>query len=215
MTEIKVIEETLPLDALPRNDANTNTVFVYLTPSKQFAKAGPGLYEPWTCPLLQNLTNAELLKLKLEMARAYPSVQALRVIKGPAGVGLFGMFTDASYVAQKPNVDLTDEQRVLWMILRDQSFGSPDKPDCSMDCKGYHKLEGKLGIDWGVCFDEKSPRAGLLVFRHQGCSHYEKTTPPEIPAETPTVVGTETSAETPKSKKNHHRAKKPSPPAAT
>jgi hypothetical protein len=218
MPEIRVTEETLPPDGLARYDADANTVFVYLTPSKQFATAGPGLRGPWTCPLLQNLTNAELSKLRLEMTKDFPSIKALRIIKGgPAGVGLFGVFVDTSYVAPKPKVDLaslTDEQRVLWVACRDQNFAPTDKPDCSMDCKNYHKLEGKAGIDWGVCVEPQSPRIGLLTFRHMGCKHYEvRPQPQEDPPEPPAEVVTAT--ETPQSKRSHHKTKKPTPPAAT
>ena len=45
--------------------------------------------------------------------------------------------------------------------------------DCSCGCKHYHVLEGRRGMDWGVCFNPKSPRAGLLTFEHMGCEHYE------------------------------------------
>jgi hypothetical protein len=49
------------------------------------------------------------------------------------------------------------------------SFG----PDCSCGCKFYVELEGKLGMDWGVCRNPKSHRAGLLTFEHQGCRHFK------------------------------------------
>jgi hypothetical protein len=47
-------------------------------------------------------------------------------------------------------------------------------PDCSCGCKNFIKLEGKLGSDWGVCCNPKSPRKGLLTFEHQGCSFFEE-----------------------------------------
>jgi hypothetical protein len=50
-------------------------------------------------------------------------------------------------------------------------------PDCSSGCKHYFVLEGKLGMDWGVCTNNKSPRVGLLTFEHQagyGCFEEDK-----------------------------------------
>lgn len=40
-------------------------------------------------------------------------------------------------------------------------------PDCSMGCKYYIKLEGKMGADWGVCSNKHSKRFSLLTFEHQ------------------------------------------------
>ena len=34
-------------------------------------------------------------------------------------------------------------------------------------------LAGPLGADWGVCMNQRSPRAGLLTFEHQGCPQFE------------------------------------------
>lgn len=48
-----------------------------------------------------------------------------------------------------------------------------DEADCSCDCKHFLKLPGKLGMDWGVCANPDSPRAGLLTFEHQGCEQFE------------------------------------------
>lgn len=45
--------------------------------------------------------------------------------------------------------------------------------DCSCGCRFYHPLEGKAGMDWGVCGNGKSHRCGLLTFEHQGCPHFE------------------------------------------
>ncbi|MDP3185973.1 MAG: hypothetical protein Q8M58_11930 [Anaerolineales bacterium] len=52
-------------------------------------------------------------------------------------------------------------------------------PDCSCGCRHFLKLPGKLGMDWGVCGNPASPRAGLLTFEHQGCEQFEerKTAP--------------------------------------
>jgi len=48
-------------------------------------------------------------------------------------------------------------------------------PDCSCDCKWYLPLEGAIGMDWGVCSNPDSPRAGLLTFEHQGCKMFKET----------------------------------------
>lgn len=48
-----------------------------------------------------------------------------------------------------------------------------DSADCSYGCKHFLKLPGKLGMDWGVCANPKSPRTGLLTFEHQGCEQFE------------------------------------------
>jgi dihydroorotase-like cyclic amidohydrolase len=48
-------------------------------------------------------------------------------------------------------------------------------PDCSVGCKYFSALEGKLGYDWGVCTNKKSHRFGLLTFEHQaGVDCFEK-----------------------------------------
>lgn len=44
-------------------------------------------------------------------------------------------------------------------------------PDCC-SCRYYAALDGRLGMDWGVCTNPESPRSGLLTFEHQagfGC----------------------------------------------
>ncbi len=46
--------------------------------------------------------------------------------------------------------------------------------DCSCGCRWFHKLAGTRGMDWGVCANPKSPRAGLLTFEHMGCAKYER-----------------------------------------
>lgn len=46
-------------------------------------------------------------------------------------------------------------------------------PDCSMGCKYFISLEGKLGDDWGVCCNKNSHRYGLLTFEHQGCLKFK------------------------------------------
>ena len=45
--------------------------------------------------------------------------------------------------------------------------------DCSMGCKFFHELKGEAGMDWGICGNPKSPRAGLLTFEHQGCELFK------------------------------------------
>lgn len=45
--------------------------------------------------------------------------------------------------------------------------------DCSCGCKHFLKLPGRLGFDWGVCINPRSPRSGLLTFEHQGCEFFE------------------------------------------
>jgi hypothetical protein len=47
-------------------------------------------------------------------------------------------------------------------------------PDCSCNCKFFHPLEGMIGMDWGICFNPKSPRAGLLTFEHMGCRQFKQ-----------------------------------------
>lgn len=47
-------------------------------------------------------------------------------------------------------------------------------PDCFCGCEFFHPLFGAEGNDWGVCFNPKSPRAGLLTFEHQGCKHFKE-----------------------------------------
>jgi hypothetical protein len=46
-------------------------------------------------------------------------------------------------------------------------------PDCSHGCKFFYKLASRnrqpIGMDWGVCGNPESHRAGLLTFEHQGC----------------------------------------------
>jgi hypothetical protein len=48
--------------------------------------------------------------------------------------------------------------------------------DCSCGCKWFHVLvdtrDGLVSLDWGVCVNPRSPRAGLLTFEHQGCPFY-------------------------------------------
>ena len=78
----------------------------------------------------------------------------------------------------------TDERQLLHEHLHSicrrlpsdfQPYGERERdgPDCSSGCKHFLKLPGKLGLDWGVCVNPASPRAGLLTFEHQGCENFE------------------------------------------
>lgn len=79
----------------------------------------------------------------------------------------------------EPDDSVTLHQR-LWQVCRDQegyrtgaSTNNHELPDCSSGCRFFHPLSGDSGLDWGVCTNPKSPRAGLLTFEHDGCSGYE------------------------------------------
>lgn len=62
---------------------------------------------------------------------------------------------------------------------KEERWKDPDKiyPDCSCGCKHFYELKSKgkenIGLDWGVCGNPQSPRAGLLTFEHQGCGMFE------------------------------------------
>ena len=45
--------------------------------------------------------------------------------------------------------------------------------DCSCSCRHYARFRGDIGQDWGVCLNAEGPRAGLITFEHQGCTHFE------------------------------------------
>src|SRR5215469_17839674 len=73
-----------------------------------------------------------------------------------------------------------------------QDFGTIERwadgresPDCSMGCRWYVKLQGSLGLDWGVCTNARSHRCGLLTFEHQGCQQFEEEKKQREPSETP------------------------------
>ncbi len=91
----------------------------------------------------------------------------------------------------KPKPDIlppgqaTHEQ--LWQITKKlpsdfepygKRSGDERGPDCSCDCTFYHRLEGQVAADWGVCWNPQSPRAGLLTFEHQGCEFYVESVAP-------------------------------------
>ncbi len=63
-----------------------------------------------------------------------------------------------------------------WTAKQDRlaKFGLRESgADCSCGCKWFHALQGDRAGDWGVCFNPRSPRAGLLTFEHMGCEHFE------------------------------------------
>jgi len=45
--------------------------------------------------------------------------------------------------------------------------------DCSSGCRWFHKLDGTVGMDFGVCGNPRSHRKGLLTWEHQGCRAFE------------------------------------------
>lgn len=78
----------------------------------------------------------------------------------------------------------------LWEVCRklptdydpwgqDKRWADPSRtyPDCSNGCRFFYELRGKrgepIGMDWGVCGNPDSPRAGLLTFEHQGCGMFK------------------------------------------
>lgn len=50
--------------------------------------------------------------------------------------------------------------------------GNRYRGDCSCGCRYFAKLRGELGLDWGICWNPQSHRAGLLTFEHQGCPQF-------------------------------------------
>ncbi len=68
----------------------------------------------------------------------------------------------------------------LWTVVKRfpedyAPYGKRDRDglDCSCGCRWYHELSGSTGMDWGVCANLDSYRAGLLTFEHQGCEFHE------------------------------------------
>ncbi len=49
----------------------------------------------------------------------------------------------------------------------------PWRGDCSAGCRWFCPLQGKWRLDWGVCANPRSHRAGLVTFEHQGCPEFE------------------------------------------
>ena len=75
-----------------------------------------------------------------------------------------------------------DWHRILWSLVKKlptdfEPWGKRDRnadcaSDCSCGCRFFIKMESKLGSDWGVCANPKSPRRGLLTFDHMGCKKF-------------------------------------------
>ena len=81
---------------------------------------------------------------------------------------------------EEENIDSDKRHDQLWKVCKYKGaylkHGGPGrfgKSDCSCGCKYFHELEGDNGMDWGVCFNPKSPRAGLLTFEHMGCKYFK------------------------------------------
>jgi hypothetical protein len=51
---------------------------------------------------------------------------------------------------------------------------APTQPDCSCHCRFFNRLDGGAGLDWGVCVNPLSLRAGLLTYQEFGCPHFEQ-----------------------------------------
>jgi hypothetical protein len=49
------------------------------------------------------------------------------------------------------------------------------QPDCSSRCRFFNRLEGGAGLDWGVCVNPHSLRAGLLTYQGFGCLQFKQT----------------------------------------
>lgn len=79
----------------------------------------------------------------------------------------------------------------LWTITRKHPddydpYGKVDREwswqmgggDCSSGCVYFYNLASRnkqsLGMDWGVCGNPESHRAGLLTFEHQGCLYFQR-----------------------------------------
>ena len=48
------------------------------------------------------------------------------------------------------------------------------QPDCSCECRFFNRLDGSAGLDWGVCANPQSLRAGLLTYQNFGCLEFER-----------------------------------------
>ncbi|EDY19118.1 hypothetical protein CfE428DRAFT_3295 [Chthoniobacter flavus Ellin428] len=79
---------------------------------------------------------------------------------------------------------MSELHEILWSLCQKlpsdfRPYGERDRAtaespaDCSSGCIHFLPLDGELGMDWGVCANRKSPRAGLLTFEHQGCPEFE------------------------------------------
>jgi hypothetical protein len=184
MPKVEILDEQLPLGAKPEYSCDADCVFVFVTPSKQVAHAGPGLAK-FECPLLKNATKAEIPRLQSEVLKALPHATHIRIVRGADGIGVYAQAVDPSYKPSLPTkidpktVGGDADHRRLWEVCRDQSeyilasHQGSTAPNCS-GCRYLMPLEGAHGTDWGVCTEPRSPRAGLLTFEHMGCSFFEQ-----------------------------------------
>ena len=180
----KVSEEQIPLGAHTKYDCDPSTVVKFVNKARQIASMGPGL-SFFECPLVPNLTKGEVARFVGELSKLYPS-QEIHVLHAADGTGIYVAAADPTY--KKPMPTKVDPATIggdvhhkrLWQVCRDQAdyiagrdTDNHEKPDCSSGCRYFFPLEGKHGMDWGVCTEPRSPRAGLLTFEHMGCPFYE------------------------------------------
>jgi hypothetical protein len=52
-------------------------------------------------------------------------------------------------------------------------MGMFDTVYAELDCPFCGRQYRYSPMSWGVCADSASPRAGLLMFEHQGCEQFE------------------------------------------
>jgi hypothetical protein len=55
-----------------------------------------------------------------------------------------------------------------------RSRDMPTQPDCASDCRFFTRLDGGAGLDWGVCVNPQSLRAGLLTYQNFGCLEFDQ-----------------------------------------
>jgi hypothetical protein len=60
-----------------------------------------------------------------------------------------------------------------WGQVKRWSDPAQAYPDCSCGCRWALWGEGPLGMDWCICTNPASHRAGLLTFEHQACQVFE------------------------------------------
>lgn len=74
---------------------------------------------------------------------------------------------------------MADHKQLLLVVHKNPDFEAGKNiadlhgNDCSCGCVHFHKLDGKEGMDWGVCTEPRSPRSGLLTFEHMGCQFFK------------------------------------------
>jgi hypothetical protein len=179
----KPIEDQLPHGASSKYSCSQATTYTYVNKARQIAHAGPGLSE-FEVPLVPNLSTGEVDRFIVELSKTYPN-DPVRILRSTAGIGVFVQATDHSWRPPTPTrVDTSKFEgahKQLWEVCREQADYVSGKdtnnhslPDCSSGCQKFIRLDGKLGSDWGVCSEPRSPRAGLLTFEHMGCSFFAK-----------------------------------------